>query len=363
MVLEQLKALIQSGVDSGAFPGATFCITTKNKKYMDFVGLKAKFPKEEANALDTIYDMASVTKVVTTTTCLLKLLEQGKIRLFDRVNLYVPRFKYDDIYIFHLVTHTSGLIEYLKNQKDLKSREEALDLLFEQPKIFETGTDLVYSDLNYILLGLVIESITGMSLDKFAEESVYKPLEMKDTCFNPKNAERCAPTEERNDQVVQGMVRGKVHDETSYILGGVAGHAGMFSTIEDMSHFMQMILNEGKFNGKQFLSPITVDTLFHPLVEKPVGLSTYKLYRSIGWIVRDYNASSGDFTSRETIEHTGFTGTNVWIDRLNGIAFCMLSNRVHPTRKNILHIALRAKIANFIMTHLDEIKEELENVN
>lgn len=363
MVLEQLKQLIQSGVDSGAFPGATFCVATKNKKYMDFVGLKAKYPKEELNALDTIYDMASVTKVATTTTCLLKFLEEGKVRLFDRVNIYVPRFKYDDVFIFNLVTHTSGLKECLPKPTEIMSKEEALDLLFEQPKIFETGKDLMYSDLNYILLGLIIENITGMPLDKFAEEAMYKPLEMKDTCFNPTDVSRCAPTEERNDRVVKGIVRGKVHDETAYILGGVAGHAGMFSTIEDMSHFMQMILNEGMYKGKKFLSKNTIDFLFHPLVEKEVGLSTYKLYRSIGWIVRDYNASSGDFTSRETIEHTGFTGTNVWIDRENGISFCMLSNRVHPTRKNTLHLALRAKVANFIMSHLEEIKEELNNGN
>ena len=363
MVLEELHRLIEEGCEQGCFPGATYCLVTKDAKHFGCVGLKAKYPKEINNSLETIYDMASVTKVATTTTCLLKLLEAGKIRLFDRVNLYVPRFKFDDVFVFNLVTHTSGLKECLPRPQEIISREEALDLLFEQPKIFETGQDLVYSDLNYILLGLIIEKITGKTLDKFAEEVMYKPLEMVDTCFNPQDIERCAPTEERNDRIVQGIVRGKVHDETAYILGGVAGHAGMFSTVKDMSNFMQMILNEGLHKGKKFLAQNTVDQLFHPLVEKDQGLATFKLYRSIGWIVRDYNASSGDFTSKETIEHTGFTGTNVWIDRKNGIAFCMLSNRVHPTRKNSLHIALRAKVANFIMSHLEEIKEEMQSAN
>ena len=363
MVLEELNALIEQGCLEGCFPGATYCLVTKDAKHFGCVGLRAKFPKEEKNSLDTIYDMASVTKVATTTTCLLKLLESGKIRLFDRVNIYVPQFKFDDVFVFNLVTHTSGLKECLPNPATIQSRDEALSLLFEQPKIFETGKDLVYSDLNYILLGLIIEKITGMKLDEYAKSIIYEPLDMVDTCFNPQDIMRCAPTEERNDRIVQGIVRGKVHDETAYILGGVAGHAGMFSTVKDMSNFMQMILNEGLHNGKKFLAKNTVDQLFHPLVEKDQGLATFKLYRSIGWIVRDYNASSGDFTSRETIEHTGFTGTNVWIDRKNGIAFCMLSNRVHPTRKNGLHIALRAKVANYIMSHLEEIKEEMHHGN
>lgn len=361
MILNELKELINEGVKIGAFPGACFSVITKDGKYMDFVGLKAKYPKEEVNSIDTIYDMASVTKVATTTTCFLKLLESGKVRLFDRVNLYLPDFKINDIMIYHLVTHTSGLRECLPKPTTIKTKEEAIKLLYEQPQEFKEGTDMVYSDLNYILLGLIIERITGKSLDEYADEVMYKPLEMKDTCFNPKDILRCAPTEERNDDIVKGIVRGKVHDETAYILGGVAGHAGMFSTISDMSNFLTMLLNDGIYNGKRFLSHATMELIFHPLASKPVGLSNLKLNRSVGWIVNDYNSSSGDLTSMETIDHTGFTGTNVWVDRINEVAFCMLSNRVHPTRQNTKHIALRAKIANFIMAHLDTIKEEIKN--
>jgi len=360
MFLEKVKELINEGCKIGAFPGACFSIITKDGRYMDFVGLKAKYPKEEENSIDTIYDMASVTKVSTTTTCLLKLIEDGRVRLFDRVNLYLKDFKYDDIMIYHLVTHTSGLIECLPHPTTIISREEALRLLYEQPQTFSVGTDMRYSDLNYILLGLIIEKVTGMSLDKYAKEVMYDPLEMKDTCFNPIDTLRCAPTEERNDDIVKDIVRGKVHDETAYILGGAAGHAGMFSTISDMSNFLSMILNDGLYKGKRFLSSSTIDKLFTPLAKKEVGNSCLYLQRSIGWIVKDYNSSAGDLTSNETIDHTGFTGTNVWVDRKNEVAFCMLSNRVHPTRKNILHIALRAKVANYIIAHLPEIKEEIK---
>ena len=179
---------------------------------------------------------------------------------------------------------------------------------------FECGSDMIYSDLNYILLGKIIEVVTGKPLDVYAKEVIYDPCCMIDTCYNPIDTIRCAPTEERSDPIVQGIVRGKVHDETAYILGGVAGHAGMFSTISDMSNFLQMILNKGVFNDNKVLSPITVDRLFKPLAEKKVGNSCMKLQRSIGWIVKDYNCSSGDLTSPETIDHTGFTGTNVWVD-------------------------------------------------
>lgn len=360
MKLNELHELVKSGVTNGAFPGACYAVVLKDKVYMNYCGLKAKYPSEEVNSIDTIYDMASVSKVATTTTCILKLMEMGKIRLFDKVKDYVPDFLYDDICIYHLVTHTSGLKPGLSNPSHIKSKEEAWEMIMTAPVNFPVGTDIVYSDLNFIFLGKIVEVVSGMSLDEFAKKYIYEPLEMKDTCYNPVDKKRCAPTEERNDPIIQGIVRGNVHDETAYILGGVAGHAGMFSTISDMSNFLQMILNEGTFKGKKILSKVTVNKLFEPLVQKNVGLSTMKLQRSIGWIVNDYNSSAGDLTSRETINHTGFTGTNVWVDKKNEIAFCMLSNRVHPTRQNLLHMPLRVKVANFIMANLEEIKKEIE---
>ena len=359
--LAELKQLTNDAVSFGAFPGATYAIVTPDKIYTDFVGLKAKYPKEEENSVDTIYDMASVSKVVSTTTCLLRLMEQGKVRLFDRVNRYLPKFRHDNVTIWHLVTHTSGLQPCLYHPNQIKSRDEAINLVYEANLNFESGTKIEYSDLNYILLGFVIEAISGKTLDKFAEEELFIPLGMKDSGYNPKDATRCAPTEERNDEIVQGIVRGKVHDETSYILGGVAGHAGLFSTAQDIGIFLQMILNNGVSGGKKYLSQATIDALFRPNVQDKVGISVKPLQRSIGWIVNDYNSAAGDLTSDETIYHTGFTGTCVFVDRTNKIAYALLSNRVHPTRGNGKHIEIRAKLANFILANLDEIRKELES--
>ncbi len=360
MKLEELHELVKSGVASGAYPGACYAIIFKDRIYMNYCGNKALYPSVEVNSIDTIYDMASVSKVATTTTCILKLMEMGKLRLFDKVKDYIPDFLYDNITIYNLITHTSGLKPGLSKPAYIPTKEEAWKLIMEAPVNFEEGCDIVYSDLNFIFLGKIIEIISGMSLDKFALKYIYEPLEMTDTCYNPKDTLRCAPTEERNDPIVSGIVRGKVHDETAYILGGVAGHAGMFSTIKDMSHFLSMLLNEGIYKGKKFLSKETVDKLFTPLVSKNVNLSCLKLQRSIGWIVNDYNSSAGDLTSSETILHTGFTGTNVWVDRKNEVAFCLLTNRVHPTRNNLLHMALRPKIANFIIANKEELKEEIK---
>lgn len=363
MYLEKLKELVQEGVTDKAFPGATYAIVLPDAIYTDFVGDKSWYPNVEPNTIDTIYDMASVTKVMTTTTCILKLLEFGKVRLFSKVSNFLPRFKHQNIVLWHLLTHTSGLREGLPGVTKIKSSEEAWDKAYDMELIYEPGTKIQYSDVNYILLGKIIEVVSGLSLDEFAKKYIYEPCEMKDTCFNPKDIKRCAPTEERNDEIVQGIVRGHVHDEAAYILGGVAGHAGMFSTANDVANFIQMILNKGVFKNKRVLSGQIVDLLYKPQVAQQIGVSLIPQRRGIGWIVNDYNSNAGDLVSDETITHTGFTGTNVWIDRINQVGFCLLSNRVHPTRANLKHMELRPKVANYIMAHLEEIKKEIQNGN
>jgi len=201
-----------------------------------------------------------------------------------------------------------------------------------------------------------VESISGLSLDEFARLHVFEPLGMVDTCYNPLDKNRCAPTELRQDNIYQGYVRGHVHDEKAYILGGVAGHAGVFSTVADLAHFMGMILNEGKYQGKVILSKPTIDLLFRKQVEVATGVSLDSDARGLGWIVRGNFCSAGDLVSDQTILHTGFTGTNIFIDRKNRIAFCMLSNRVHPTRDNVKLIPFRAKVGNFILSHFQGVK-------
>ena len=154
-----------------------------------------------------------------------------------------------------------------------------------------------------MLRGFISEEVSGMTLDEFARINVFEPLDMKDTCYNPKDIDRCAPTEYRDDEIYKGYLRGKVHDEKAYILGGVAGHAGVFSTVKDLSNFIKMILNGGIHNGKRFLSKASIDLLYTPQVEEQNGISRNNEIRTIGWILAGNWPSCGDLASKETIHH------------------------------------------------------------
>ncbi|MBQ8292910.1 MAG: beta-lactamase family protein [Bacilli bacterium] len=352
-----LDKLIQNFIDDGAFPGANYVLVIKDKTYFGSFGNKALYPEVEKNNIDTLYDMASVSKVVSTTTCILKLMEEGSLRLYSKVSSYLPRFKHDQITVFNLLTHTSGMQEGISNCTTAKSKEEVLDRLYSYDLKYEVGRQIIYSDLNYIMLGEIVETITGKKLNEFAQEILFKPLGMVDTGYKPVDKMRCAPTENRDDATYRGIVRGDVHDETAYACGGVAGHAGVFSTVKDMEHFIRMILNKGTYNGQKILASTTIDRLFIPQVSENHDLVGHYNRRGLGWIVNSQCSSAGDFTSYDdTILHTGFTGTNIWVDRKNQVGFSLLTNRVHPTRKNVKIIDARPKIANYIMAHLDEFE-------
>ncbi|MDD3382871.1 MAG: serine hydrolase [Bacilli bacterium] len=349
--IETLNKLMQEAVDNGVFPGATYCLIAGRKRYTGAVGYKALLPKKEENYTDTIYDMASVSKVVATTTLLMQLLENGKIRLFDKVSTYLPDFKSEDITIFDLMTHTSGLVPDIPKANALTKADEVFDFAYKVPLKAAKGEKIIYSDIGFILLGKMIEAILGMSLDRAAKLYIFSKLDMKDTTYNPKNVDRCAPTEKRNDAISKELLRGKVHDEKAYILNGVAGHAGVFSTSDDIGNFMEMILNDGVYKGKRVLSKASIDLLFTPQVEEKTGIMLCGSKRGLGWILKSDYPSCGDLASNNTILHTGFTGTNLFIDRDNKIAFCMLSNRVHPTRENLKIIPFRSKLGNYIIAN------------
>ncbi|HHZ18313.1 MAG TPA: beta-lactamase family protein [Acholeplasmataceae bacterium] len=350
-MIEKVNEMINEAIADGTFPGANYCLVAGGKVYTGCLGYKSLYPEKEPNSPDTLYDMASVTKVVCTTTAIMLLLESGKIRLYDPVVTYVPEFRHRDILIWDLLTHSSGLPADIPRAARLKSREETLEKIWMFEPIYEKNTKIVYSDIGFILLGMVVEAASGMTLDAFAREHIFKPLEMHDTGFKPADKKRCAPTEERRDEVYNGFLRGDVHDEKAYILGGVAGHAGLFSTASDLVNFIEMILNGGNFRGRQFLSAPTVDLLFQPQVEMKNGVSLDTNQRGLGWIIKGDYPSSGDLASPETIMHTGFTGTNIFIDRINNIGFALLTNRVHPTRNNLKIIPFRCKLGNYIISH------------
>lgn len=354
MPIKEFNDIIRKVINEENLPGANYVVVTPRKKQFGCLGNKAVVPEIEENSLDTIYDLASMSKVISTTSCAMKLVEEGKIRMFDAVQKYIPEFKHANVRIYDLLTHTSGMKSYLFGAASLNDPEEVWDKIMELDLEYERGSKILYSCLNYIILGKLIERVSGMGLDEYAKEVIFKPLEMKDTCYNPTNISRCAPTEERNDSVYNGILRGKVHDETAYALGGVSGNAGVFSTIDDVSHFIEMILNNGVYKGKKIFSKATIDLFFTPQVKETSGVYLVEEQRSVGWIVKGAASSAGELTSEETILHTGFTGTNIWIDRKNKVGFCMLSNRVHPSRATNPTISLRAKLANYVIAHLEE---------
>lgn len=348
-MIEGLERLILEAINDGAFPGGNYVLVS-DKDYFGSLGMKSHIEGTK-NDLDTIYDLASVSKVVSTVTSIMILLEMGKLRLYDSVSSYLPRFRFKNITIWDLVTHTSGLKPDVVNAKGLRSRKELEDQIYNSDLVYPTNTKIVYSDIGFMLLGFIIEAVSGMPLDEFAKKHIFEPLEMHDTCYNPTDLERVAPTELREDELYNGYLRGKVHDEKGFILDGVAGHAGVFSTVKDLRNFIKMILNDGEFNGKHILSKASVDLLYTPQVENKKGISLNNEIRTIGWIMGGDYPSCGDLASKNTIHHTGYTGTSIFIDRDNKIGFSLLTNRVHPTRDNPKIIPFRGKLGNYIISH------------
>lgn len=322
-VLKKLHNKMLTGVNGNAFPGATYAIIYKNRVVTDVVGNKALYPNVELNSIDTIYDVASLTKVVVTNVLICKLIEEGKIQLFDKVKKYIPEFKHDDITIFDLLTHSSGIPANV-SWWHIKTKEEYLQLIFNVDKEYERHSKAVYSDIGFIILGILIERVTGKSLDKLAKEEIFEKLEMHETMYNPVDHERCAPTEKNGDTYLKGIV----HDPKARLFNGVAGHAGVFSTVFDLVKFAQTVLNDGKYKDYQLLSKKTIDMWY-----KPTFKDFEDRYRTIGWL-HGKTSKVCDNISDMAIYHQGFTGSRLLIDKKNDLAIILLSNRIHPTREN-----------------------------
>ena len=316
---------LEDMVKDGAFPGANCAIITSKYEYTLSVGYKSLLPNLEKNNINTLYDMASLTKVVVTNTIIGRMLDKKIIKLTDKVSMYLKRFKHKDITILDLLLHTSGLPADLKANFNL-TKEEYIKDIYNLDLVYKTGSKVLYSDIGFIILGFMIEEIYQKTLDKVAYLEVFKPLGMNKSYFNPKDKEECAPTEVTTDR---NVVRGVVHDEKAYLLGGVAGHAGLFSTLEDVITFSKMIVNDGYHNNERYLSKEIIDLWFHPFIEEDKNR-----YRTIGWIVGKKETATGDLGNINTMFHLGFTGCSIIINRDTKLISILLTNRVHPTRNN-----------------------------
>ncbi len=305
--------------------------------YEKAFGSRAVVPAAEPMTLDTVFDLASLTKVVATTTAVMTLIEDGRVRLNDPVALHIPgfeRYGKGPITIRHLLTHVSGL----RPDVDLhpwSGYDAAIELAKDEVPMAAPGETFVYSDINFFLLGDIVTRITGQSLDAYLKRAVFEPLGMRETGFNPPKSlvPRIAPTERCADQDAwpckrpgAAPLRGVVHDPTARRMGGIAGHAGLFSTVRDLTRFARMLLGNGQLDGVRVLSAASVRAMTSP--QTPAGMTAV---RGFGWdIDTQFSSNRGDLFPIGSFGHTGFTGTSIWVDPSSGGWVIFLSSRLHP---------------------------------
>jgi uncharacterized protein YbbC (DUF1343 family)/CubicO group peptidase (beta-lactamase class C family) len=360
--LQAIEPLVQQAIGEKKLPGAVVLIGRGDRiLYEKAIGHRALVPAAEPMTLDTIFDMASLTKVVATTTSVMILLEEGKIRLTDRVSTFIPgfeRYGKQDITVRHLMTHVSGLRPDVDLGDMWSGSEKAIELAIEEVPTAAPGERFVYSDINYFLLGDIVRRVSGETLDKFAHDRIFAPLGMKDTTFLPPAAlrGRIAPTESCTplgwpcEGPGMSMLRGVVHDPTARRMGGVAGHAGLFSTATDLTVFCRMLLNGGAYHGTRILSPLAVAKMTTAATD-PRDRSV----RGLGWDIDSaYSSNRGELLPIGSFGHTGFTGTSLWIDPTTGMFVVFLSNRVHPDGKGDV-TPLRARVATIAASVIDDV--------
>lgn len=327
-----VDSLIEKAIHDSAFPGAVILVYKNGnvifEKAYGHYTYDNSTPKINLN---TIFDLASVSKVVATTTAAMILVDRGQLSLDDKVVKYLPEFNNngkENITIRNLLLHNSGLAPFKKYYDIYSTAEEVINDIMNLTPEQEPGTKYVYSDLGMITLQKVIEKVTGETLDKFLAKNLFEPLGMNSTMYNPplQLKERCAPTE-FDDFYRMRQLQGEVHDERAYMLNGVAGHAGLFSTALDLAKFLQMILQKGYYGGKQFIKSETVALFTKKQSDQSSG--------GLGWDTKSPEGSSaGKYFDITSYGHTGYTGTSVWTDPTKNLFVILLTNRVYPTRNN-----------------------------
>jgi uncharacterized protein YbbC (DUF1343 family) len=350
--LAGIDLAVNEAIRDGRLPGAVVLVGQDDRDlYLKAFGDRALVPKREPMTADTIFDAASLTKVVATATSVMVLLQEGRIRLADRVSAYIPEFGThgkEEVTIRHLLTHVSGLRPDLDLETPFDGYARAVAMAAGERLQAQPGERFIYSDINFFLLGDIVARVSGQPLDEFARTRIFVPLGMRDTGFRPAAAlrPRIAPTEACEPLAwpcgTPGapMLRGIVHDPTARRMGGVAGHAGLFTTAADLARFCRMILNRGELDGARILAPLAVDTMTRPA--SPRGHASV---RGLGWdIDSQYSASRGDLFPIGSFGHTGFTGTSIWIDPSTRTFVVFLSNRVHPDGKGDV-TPLRGRVA------------------
>jgi uncharacterized protein YbbC (DUF1343 family)/beta-glucosidase-like glycosyl hydrolase/CubicO group peptidase (beta-lactamase class C family) len=354
--LDELDRILDGFVEEGAFPGGV--VAVGHRGALVHLHPFGRFsydddsPKVEA---DTMYDLASLTKVVAATTMAMILFDEGRLDLDEKVQDFLPLFQgpgKDKVTVRHLLTHSSGIEGWAPLFQELQGPDAFLRRIQAMDLVYEPGTDFKYSDLGMILLGEILARVAGQPLDEFVRERVFEPLGMTDTLYLPGEdlVPRIPPTEV--DEWRGRVVRGEVHDENTFALGGISAHAGLFSTARDLSQFVQMLVNGGVLEHHRIVSRGTVE-----LFTRRAGVTDSS--RALGWDTKSPEGSSaGSYFSPRSFGHTGFTGTSIWVDPDRELFVILLTNRVHPTRENKLIYRARPAVADAVVNALtDEYRE------
>ena len=334
---------MERAVQDGLIPGGVVLIGHNGQVvYQKAYGSRALIPHREPMTLDTIFDAASLTKVIATTPAIMRLFEQGQIRLNDPVTKYLPEFQggHSDITIRNLMTHFSGLRPDLDLKPAWSGYETGIQRALIDKPTAPPGAHFVYSDINFILLAEIVHRLTGKGLSEYTYENIYEPLGMHETMFLPPASlrPRIAPTE-INPATGQPL-RGEVHDDTARYMGGVTGNAGVFTTAADLAKFAQMMLDDGQGNGVRLFSAAAVQKFTTP--QSPAD---QPILRGLGWdIDSPYSSNRGELFPIGSYGHTGFTGTSMWIDPFSHSYVIVLTNAVHPHRGHSI-TALRSRVA------------------
>jgi CubicO group peptidase (beta-lactamase class C family) len=342
---DTLKALLDRAVADSAFPGA-YAIVGRHDRILARYGAGhldwAASPRPDEH---TLWDMASLTKVTALAPAMMQLVERGAVDVESPVQRYLPAWtgpNKEKVLVRHLLTHSSGMPAWRPLYKEAESPDSALALVYATQLDTLPGVRMVYSDLNAILLGEIVRAVTGSRLDAYDAVHVFGPLRMRETMYLPPASlrGRIAPTEV--DPWRQRHLRGEVHDENAFALGGVSAHAGLFSSAHDMARYAQMYLNGGSLDGARIASPETVRR-FTTVLDS--GFSA----RALLWETPTGQNSAGHLMRRPAFGHTGFTGGSLWIDPANDLFVLLLTNRVNPTRTNLKISAVRQAVADAAM--------------
>ena len=402
--LNQIDALVEKDIADKKMPGAVVIVGRKGKiVYRKAFGNRALVPTVEKMTVDTIFDAASLTKPIATATSIMILVEQGKLRLNDTIGKFIPEIEDENakkVTIQQLLTHVSGYRPDFDLGEKWTGREGMLAALKKEKLRNPAGTKFVYSDIGFIVLGEIIERVSTWRIDLFVKADIFQQIGMTDSRFNFRSADydvtkqsvfcinpvtsndniskkflsekqpaycRTAPTEnikgqnsylgskfEGDEKTGNQILRGQVHDPTAYRMGGVAGHAGLFTTADDLARYCQMLLNGGVLDGKRVMSAQTIAKMTAPYVVSETGDT-----RGLGWDMNtSFSSNRGEFFPLGSFGHTGFTGTSVWVDRVTQTFVVFMSNRVHPDGKGDV-TSTRARVATIAASAIEDSPVEL----